>query len=152
MSLSFVRSAEDVITLRNMITEKGFIKPIIAKIEKPQAIEHLEEIVKAVQGIMVARGDLAIEIPAENVPFAQKDMIRKCVALGKPVITATQMLESMIHSPVPTRAEVSDIANAILDGTDAIMLSEETTLGEYPLESVRVMTRVAEEVEGSMGK
>lgn len=147
VSLSFVRSAEDVITLRNMITEKGFIKPIIAKIEKPQAIDHLEEIVKVVQGIMVARGDLGVEMSPDKVPMLQKRIIELCNRSGKTVITATQMLESMIHEPRPTRAEASDVANAIIDGTDAIMLSGETAMGDYPVKAVEMMVKIAIDVE-----
>jgi pyruvate kinase len=150
VSLSFVRSAEDVIALRNLITEKGFIKPIIAKIEKPQAIDHLEEIVKAVNGIMVARGDLGVEMSPDKVPMLQKRIIELCNRSGKTVITATQMLESMIHEPRPTRAEASDVANAIIDGTDAIMLSGETAMGEYPVKSVEMMVKIALDVESKI--
>jgi len=147
VSLSFVRSAEDVITLRNLITEQGFQKPIIAKIEKPQAVDHLEEIVNVVQGIMVARGDLGVEMSPDKVPMLQKRIIELCNRTGKTVITATQMLESMIHEPRPTRAEASDVANAIIDGTDAIMLSGETAMGEYPVKAVEMMVKIALDVE-----
>ncbi|MEI7501007.1 MAG: pyruvate kinase [Bacteroidota bacterium] len=147
VSLSFVRSAEDVITLRNLITGKGFNKPIIAKIEKPQAIDHLEEIVNVVNGIMVARGDLGVEMSPDKVPMLQKRIIELCNRSGKTVITATQMLESMIHEPRPTRAEASDVANAIIDGTDAIMLSGETAMGEYPVKAVEMMVKIALDVE-----
>lgn len=150
LALSFVRRPEDIRELRAILKKHKLDSQIIAKIETQEAVENLEAIIDEADGIMVARGDMAIEVPAEQVPLIQKDIIDQCNLLGKPVITATQMLESMIHSPVPTRAEVSDVANAILDGTDAIMLSEETTLGEYPVEAVEVMTRVALEVEASM--
>lgn len=147
VALSFVRKPEDIIELRDMLKKAKCGASIIAKIETQEAVENLDAIIEQADGIMVARGDLAIEVPAETVPMIQKNIIKKCNKLGKPVITATQMLESMIKSPVPTRAEVSDIANAILDGTDAVMLSEETTLGLYPIEAVKVMTRVALEIE-----
>ncbi len=147
VSLSFVRSADDVHALRNLITEKGFNKPIIAKIEKPQAIDHLEEIVDAVNGIMVARGDLGVEMSPDKVPMLQKRIIELCNRSGKTVITATQMLESMIHEPRPTRAEASDVANAIIDGTDAIMLSGETAMGDYPVKAVEMMAKIALDVE-----
>lgn len=147
MALSFVRRPSDVIELRDILKKAKSDAAIIAKIETPEAVEHIDEIISLVDGIMVARGDLAIEIPAETVPMIQKMIIKKCNDAGKPVITATQMLESMISMPVPTRAEVSDVANAIIDGTDAVMLSEETTLGKYPVEAVSVMTRVAQEIE-----
>ena len=143
IAFSFVRKPEEVTELREILDAAKSKARIISKIETPQAVENIDEIIKLSDGIMVARGDLAVEVPAEQVPLIQKRIIQKCNAAGKPVITATQMLESMINSPVPTRAEVSDIANAILDGTDAIMLSEETTLGEFPVESVEVMSRVA---------
>jgi pyruvate kinase len=147
IALSFVRKPEDILELREILKKAKSKARIIAKIETPQAVSNIDEILKLAHGIMVARGDLAIEIPTEKVPMIQKMLIRKANNAGKTVITATQMLESMIKSPVPTRAEVSDIANAILDGTDAIMLSEETTLGDHPIEAVKVMTRVAKEVE-----
>ncbi len=147
VALSFVRCPKDVLELRKILNKAGSKAHIISKIETPQAVENIDEIIDISDGIMVARGDLAIEMPAEDVPLIQKSIINKCNHVGKPVITATQMLESMIHTSVPTRAEVSDIANAILDGTDAVMLSEETTLGSYPIESVEVMSRVARRVE-----
>ncbi len=149
-ALSFVRRPSDITELREILKKKKCTASIIAKIETPQAVQNIDEIISLSDGIMVARGDLAIEVPAEEVPLIQKMLIHKCNLAGKPVITATQMLESMIKSPVPTRAEVSDIANAILDGTDAVMLSEETTLGDYPLESVEVMARVARRTENDL--
>lgn len=147
IALSFVRRPSDITELREMLIKAKSKASIIAKIETPEALENIDEIINLSDAIMVARGDLAIEIPAEEVPLVQKMLISKCNELGKPVITATQMLESMIKSPVPTRAEVSDIANAIIDGTDAIMLSEETTLGDFPTEAVQMMTRIAQRVE-----
>jgi len=147
IALSFVRRPEDIDELRAILTAAKSEANIIAKIETQEAVDNIDEIIARTDAVMVARGDLAIEIPAEKVPLVQKSIIEKCNKVGKPVITATQMLESMIKSPVPTRAEVSDIANAILDGTDAIMLSEETTLGSFPVEAVKVMTRVALEIE-----
>ncbi len=146
-AFSFVRKPEDVIELREILNKKKSKAKIIAKIETPQAVRNFDEILALCDGVMVARGDLAIEVPAEKVPQIQKMIIKKCNDAGKIVITATQMLESMIKSPVPTRAEVSDVANAILDGTDAIMLSEETTLGEYPIEAVSMMSKIAYEIE-----
>ncbi|MEN9852593.1 MAG: hypothetical protein RI996_536 [Candidatus Parcubacteria bacterium] len=143
IALSFVRTAKDVLDLQKLLKKAGRVVPIITKIETQEAMDNLDEILAVADGAMVARGDLAIEVPTELVPVYQKRIIAKCNELGKPVITATQMLESMIHSPVPTRAEVSDIANAIYDGTDAVMLSEESTLGEFPVEAVTVMTNVA---------
>ncbi len=149
VAFSFVRNPADVKELRALLKAAKLDAGIISKIETPEAVEHIDEIIALSDGIMVARGDLAIEVPAETVPMIQKMIIKKCNMAGKPVITATQMLESMIKSPVPTRAEVSDIANAILDGTDAIMLSEETTLGEYPIEAVATMARVSKEIEAN---
>lgn len=146
-ALSFVRRASDIEELRKILASHGVQTPIIAKIETQEAIENLDDIIEAADGIMVARGDLAIEVPAEMVPLYQKEMITKCNTLGKPIITATQMLDSMIHSPVPTRAEVSDIANAVLDGTDAVMLSEESALGKHATAAVSMMSRIAYAVE-----
>lgn len=150
ISLSFVRSAEDIRALKHFIAQKGANKPVIAKIEKPKAIDHLEEIVDEVQGIMVARGDLGVEMSPEKVPMLQKRIIELCNRKGKPVITATQMLESMITDPRPTRAETSDVANAIIDGTDCIMLSGETAIGSYPVKAVEMMVRIALDVEAKI--
>jgi pyruvate kinase len=147
IALSFVRNSEDILYARREMRRRGSSIPIIAKIEKHEAIDHLDAILLNVDGIMVARGDLGLEIAQERIPAMQKMMIRKANHLGKPVITATQMLRSMVWNPRPTRAEVADIANAILDGTDALMLSEETAAGDYPIEAVKVMARVAEETE-----
>jgi pyruvate kinase len=150
MALSFVRTPEDVLALRDILKKGKKDIAIISKIETQEAVDNIDEIIRLSDAVMVARGDLAIEIGASHVPVVQKMIIKKCNAMGVPVIVATQMLESMISSPVPTRAEVSDIANSIFDGTDAIMLSEETTLGKFPVEAVTVMTHVAQEVEASM--
>lgn len=148
VSLSFVRKAEDVQMLKALLVEQGRSDvPVLAKIEKPQAITNLEEILAECDAIMVARGDLGVELPPEKVPGLQKHIIRRCNQIGIPVITATQMLESMIQNPRPTRAEASDVANAILDGTDAIMLSGESAVGNYPVQAVEMMARIAHEVE-----
>lgn len=144
-ALSFVRRPEDVTLAKKLA---GDI-PVIAKIEKPEAVERIDEIIAVADGIMVARGDLGIEAGAERVPLIQKRIIRKCADAGIPVIVATQMLDSMIHNPRPTRAEVSDVANAVLDGTDAVMLSGETASGKYPVRAVAEMAAILEEVEGS---
>jgi pyruvate kinase len=149
VALSFVRRASDVHELRRILEKKGLPAQIIVKIETTQAIENLEEIIRATDAVMVARGDLAVEVPMEQVPLLQKRMVQMARELGKPVIVATQMLESMISAPVPTRAEVNDIANAILDGADAVMLSEETTLGKFPFEAVSTMAKIAVEVEAA---
>lgn len=146
IALSFVRTAADVIEVKQIISHNSDV-PVIAKLEKPQAIDHLEEILEAADGVMVARGDLGVEMAPEKVPVIQKHVIRRAAAWRKPVITATQMLESMIENPRPTRAEASDVANAVFDGTDAVMLSAETATGKYPRESVEIMSRIVVEAE-----
>ncbi len=147
IALSFVRRAADLDTAREMIRAASGSQPLIAKIEKPQAVANLQEIVDAADGLMVARGDLGVELSPEAVPLIQKRLIRLANIAGKPVITATQMLESMIRAPHPTRAEASDVANAILDGTDAVMLSGETAVGDNPVDAVRTMASIARTVE-----
>lgn len=147
VALSFVRSADNVFEARRFLEDRGRQVPLIAKIEKHEALEEIDAIIDAVDGIMVARGDLGIETPLEHVPFLQKMLIEKSNRAGKPVITATQMLRSMVENPRPTRAEVADVANAILDGTDAVMLSEETASGRYPIEAARMMARIATDAE-----
>jgi pyruvate kinase len=147
IALSFVRSASDVDDVRQIMREEGVVLPVIAKIEKPQAIENIEGIVDAFDGFMVARGDLGVECPLEDVPFLQKQVIEVARRHAKPVIVATQMLESMVSSPRPTRAEASDVANAVLDGADAVMLSGETSVGEFPVETVTTMARIIESTE-----
>ena len=150
VAVSFVRTSEDVSLVRNRVTALGFETWIIAKLEKPQAIEHLDSILQVTDGIMVARGDLGVEMPPEMVPAIQKLIIRRASEYSKPVITATQMLESMIENPRPTRAEVSDVANAVYDGTDAVMLSGESAVGKYPVEAVSMMARIVSEAERDM--
>lgn len=147
VALSFVRTASDILKVKKIIQREGKDTPVIAKVEKHEAIKNIEEIMKASDGVMVARGDLGVEIPLEQVPGIQKMLIQRANALGKPVITATQMLGSMVSSPRPTRAEATDVANAVLDGTDAVMLSEETAIGRYPVEAVGFMTRIIESAE-----
>jgi len=147
IALSFVRSASDITRVHEIMDEEGIRLPVIAKVEKPQAVDAIDEIIDAFDAIMVARGDLGVELPLEAVPIVQKDIVIKARRMAKPVIVATQMLESMIENPVPTRAETSDVANAILDGADAVMLSGETSVGKYPVITVQTMARIIDSTE-----
>jgi pyruvate kinase len=147
LALSFARRADDVRELRSLVSGLGGDQLLVAKIEKPEAVDDLPDILRAADAVMVARGDLGVEAPAEEVPFYQKTIIHSCLRAGVPVITATQMLQSMIESPSPTRAEASDVANAVLDGTDAVMLSGETAVGRHPVEAVEAMARIATRAE-----
>jgi len=147
IALSFVRTEQDILTVRRMLEKHNSHAQIIAKIESREGLANLSGIIRSSDGIMVARGDLGIYLPVEEVPLVQKEIVKICSEAGKPVIIATQMLETMINNPRPTRAEVSDVANAILDGADAVMLSGETAIGRYPVESVEMMKRIAERVE-----
>ena len=147
IALSFVRSANDVLKLREWLKSENALRPIIAKIEKKEAIDDFDNILEVSDGIMIARGDLGVELPPQDVPVLQKEIIKKCNSVGKVVITATQMLESMIHNPVPTRAEASDVANAVWDGTDVVMLSGETSIGKYPVETVKIMNDIIRNAE-----
>ncbi len=147
IAISFVRTAQDVMRTRQAIASRGYAVPLIAKLEKPQAVDNLDAILEITDGVMVARGDLGVEVAPEKVPLIQKHIIRRALDFRKPVITATQMLESMILNPRPTRAEASDVANAIFDGTDAVMLSGETAVGQYPRETVGMMSRIVVEAE-----
>jgi len=142
IALSFVRQASDISHLKEWLKNKNFEKPVIAKIEKKEAVDNFDEILETADGIMVARGDLGVELPPQEVPVIQKEIIKKCNSEGKLVITATQMLESMIHNPIPTRAEASDVANAVWDGTDVVMLSGETSVGKYPFKTVQIMNDI----------
>ncbi|MBU6428858.1 MAG: pyruvate kinase [Cyanobacteria bacterium REEB65] len=150
VAASFIQQAQDVLEVKDYLAQFGKRTPIVAKIERREAVAALRDIVLVSDGVMVARGDLGVEIPVEDVPLVQKEIIRCCNLEGKPVITATQMLDSMIHNPRPTRAEASDVANAILDGTDAVMLSNETAAGQYPVEAVEMMTRIVLQTERSI--
>ncbi len=147
IGLSFVREAQDIISLRELISKSGHDTRIIAKIEKPEAVKNLDDIIEVTDGVMVARGDLGVEIPLEQVPLLQKQIVRKCQQMAKPVIIATQMMESMIDNITPSRAEVNDVANAVMDGADAVMLSGETSVGEYPIEVIKVMSRIIKQTE-----
>jgi pyruvate kinase len=147
IALSFVRSAKDVRDLRKRIEAAGHDAKIISKIEKPEAIERIDKIIKSSNGIMVARGDLGIEVPMKKLPVIQKEIIEKCIQRARPVIVATQMMDSMITNPTPTRAEVTDVANAVLDGADAVMLSGETSVGKHPIKVVEAMNQIIEEAE-----
>lgn len=149
VAVSFVRKAEDLLQVRRLLQERQAAIPVIAKIEKPEAVQNLDAILGVCEGVMVARGDLGVEVSPEKVPILQKEIIEAANRQGALVITATQMLESMIQNPRPTRAEASDVANAILDGTDAVMLSAETSVGQYPVEAVQMMSRIALEAEAS---
>ena len=148
IALSFVRSPDDIKLVHEIMAEEGRIIPVIAKVEKPEAVEHLEAIVLAFDGVMVARGDLGVELPLDQVPLVQKRAVQLCRENAKPVIVATQMLDSMIENSRPTRAEASDVANAVLDGTDAVMLSGETSVGKYPVLTVSTMARIVKTTEG----
>ena len=150
VGLSFITSASDVLRARRIVDQLHGQTWVIAKIEKRQAVDNFDDIVRIADGVMVARGDLGVEMEVEDVPIIQKQLIQKANAAGKPVITATQMLESMVNNPTPTRAEVTDIANAVIDGTDAVMLSEETAVGKYPVEAVKMMKRVADVTERNL--
>ncbi|MBM3186811.1 MAG: pyruvate kinase [Bacteroidetes bacterium] len=147
VGLSFVRSARDIIELKHRISAKGGHAKVIAKIEKPEALECIDDIIQESDGLMVARGDLGVEVPFQNVPLIQKMLITKCIHKAKPIIVATQMMETMISSMTPTRAEVNDVANAVLDGTDAVMLSGETSVGKYPVEVIKTMANIIKEME-----
>lgn len=147
VALSFVRTAEDVIELKNIINSKGKRAKVIAKIEKPEAVENIDQIILVADAIMVARGDLGVEVPLQRVPLIQKTIVEKCIAQAKPVIIATQMMESMIVDSMPTRAEITDVANAVLDGADAVMLSAETSVGKYPVRVVEIMNSIITDIE-----
>lgn len=147
VGLSFVRNASDVVALKEIIAKSNRHAKVVAKIEKPEAVEQLDEIIRVTDAVMVARGDLGVEIPLESVPLIQKRIVLKCVSSAKPVIVATQMMESMITNVTPTRAEVTDVANAVLDGADAVMLSGETSVGKYPVEAIRIMNNIIREAE-----
>ena len=147
IALSFVRSPQDVLDLKKIIGKKNSYMKVMAKIEKPEALKELDEIIKVSDGIMIARGDLAVEVPQERMPLIQKDIITRCIKLAKPVVVATQMMDSMIEHPNPTRAEITDVANAVIDGADAVMLSGETSTGKYPVKVIQVMEKILTNIE-----
>jgi pyruvate kinase len=147
VGLSFVRNARDIIELKHIIAQRDVKAKVIAKIEKPEAIQDIDEIIAESDGLMVARGDLGVEVPYQNVPLIQKMLIKKCMEQAKPIIVATQMMESMINNASPTRAEVNDVANAVMDGADAVMLSGETSVGKYPIETIKTMSNIVKEME-----
>lgn len=147
VALSFVRKPEDIIEVKQLIAAAGAKAKVIAKIEKPEAVENIDDIIKVTDGIMVARGDLGVEVPLQKVPLIQKTIVEKCIAASKPVIIATQMMESMIEDSMPTRAEINDVANAVLDGADAVMLSGETSIGKHPLKVIQIMHSIIADVE-----
>ena len=147
IGLSFVRSASDIVKLKDLIAGDNKKTKEIAKIEKPQAVRDIDNIIKEADGLMVARGDLGVEVPMQDVPLIQKEIVKKCQQAAKPVIIATQMMESMIKNMTPTRAEVNDVANAVMDGADAVMLSSETSVGKYPVEAIRTMYKIVEKAE-----
>lgn len=147
VALSFVRTADDIVELKRLIAEKGTHTKVIAKIEKPEAVENIDEIIKVSDGIMVARGDLGVEVPMQRVPLIQKTIVEKCLIAAKPCIIATQMMETMIVDSMPTRAEINDVANAVLDGADALMLSAETSVGKYPVRVIEVMSSIITDIE-----
>lgn len=149
IALSFVRKAQDVLDLKKIIGEKNSYMKVMAKIEKPEALEEIDAIIEAADGIMIARGDLAVEVPQEKMPLIQKDIIRRCILKAKPVVVATQMMDSMIENPNPTRAEITDVANAVLDGTDAVMLSGETSTGKHPIKVIQIMEKILQNIEAA---
>lgn len=149
IALSFVRSPRDVRQLKEIVGDRNSYLKVMAKIEKPEALKEIDDIIKAADGIMIARGDLAVEVPQERMPLIQKDIIKRCIKLAKPVVVATQMMESMIENPNPTRAEITDVANAVIDGADAVMLSGETSTGKHPIKVIQVMEKILRNIEGS---
>jgi pyruvate kinase len=147
IALSFVRTPQDVLDLKNIVGKKNTYMKVMAKIEKPEALKEIDDIIKVADGIMIARGDLAVEVPQEKMPLIQKDIIKKCIKYAKPVVVATQMMDSMIENPNPTRAEITDVANAVIDGADAVMLSGETSTGKHPMRVIQIMEKILSNIE-----